>query len=145
MSAHDWLCAPLHWIAIGCVFSGLLALHRDEFRAAYRHVRPLGRHEERAMSARARLAALHDRSSLDGDGLAMACARVPEQTFGEEFWTVLVRASNALWVARELAAGRRCRASRDGDCFAPECPQAIEGRRGYLPHCPLDVDEDEEP
>ena len=33
-------------------------------------------------SARRRLAALHDRSGLDLDGLALACAKVPEQTFG---------------------------------------------------------------
>ena len=115
------------------------------------------------MSVRARLAALHDRSGVDLDGLAIACAKVPEQAFGgilawasaitfvyrtgldpgEGFWAGVVRASNALWVARELAEGRRCRASRDGECDAPECPQGIEGRRGYLPHCPLDVDEED--
>lgn len=114
-------------------------------------------------SARARLAVLHDRSGLDLDGFALACAKVPEQTFGgatgwasaltfvyrtsvdpgEEFWSGVVRASNAAFVVRELAAGGRCRASRDGDCLAPECPQEIEGRRGYLPHCPLDVGEED--
>lgn len=116
------------------------------------------------MSARARLAVLHDRSGLDLDGFALACSRVPGQTFGgatgwtsaltfvyrtgldpgEEFWSGVVRASNAAFVMRELTAGGRCLAGGDGDCSAPECPQEIEGRRGRLPHCPLDVDEDNE-